>query len=69
MLTSNKGFEKWGDVFGDEVMVAALIDQLAHYCHVVTTAVTVTACVSTPSSGERSMRPTNPSPPAVGVKR
>ena len=27
-LTSNKSFEEWGDVFGDEVMAAALIDRL-----------------------------------------
>ncbi len=36
VLTSNKGFEDWGEVFGDEVMAAALIDRLVHYCHLVT---------------------------------
>jgi DNA replication protein DnaC len=30
---SNKGFEEWGEVFGDEVMAAALIDRLVHHCH------------------------------------
>lgn len=35
VLTSNKGFEEWGEVFGDEVMAAALIDRLLHYCHIV----------------------------------
>jgi len=35
VLTSNKGFEEWGQVFGDEVMAAALIDRLLHHCHVV----------------------------------
>jgi DNA replication protein DnaC len=35
VLTSNKGFEDWGSVFGDEVMAAALIDRLLHHCHVV----------------------------------
>ena len=35
VLTSNKGFEEWGDVFGDELMAAALIDRLLHPCHVV----------------------------------
>ena len=30
MLTSNKGFEEWGHVLGDEVMAAALIDRLLH---------------------------------------
>ena len=35
VLTSNKGFEEWGAVLGDEVMAAALIDRLAHRCHIV----------------------------------
>jgi DNA replication protein DnaC len=36
VLTSNKSFEEWGDVFGDDVMAAALIDRLVHHCHLVT---------------------------------
>ena len=35
VLTSNKGFEDWGTILGDEVMAAALIDRLMHHCHVV----------------------------------
>lgn len=35
VLTSNKGFEDWGEILGDEVMAAALIDRLMHHCHVV----------------------------------
>ena len=35
ILTSNKGFEDWGDIFGDDVMAAALIDRLVHHCHIV----------------------------------
>ncbi len=35
VLTSNKGFEDWGEVLGDEVMAAALIDRLVHHCHIV----------------------------------
>ena len=35
VLTSNKGFEEWGGVLGDEVMAAALIDRVVHYCHIV----------------------------------
>ena len=34
VLTSNKGFEEWGGVLGDESMAAALIDLLLH-CHIV----------------------------------
>ena len=35
VLTSNKGFEDWGSVLGDEVMAAALIDRLLHHCQIV----------------------------------
>jgi hypothetical protein len=35
VLTSNKGFEDWGEVFGDDIMAAALIDRLLHHCRVV----------------------------------
>ena len=35
VLTSNKGFEEWGQILSDEVMAAALIDRLLHHCHIV----------------------------------
>lgn len=35
VLTSNKPFESWGEIFGDEIMAAALIDRLVHHCHIV----------------------------------
>ena len=35
VLTSNKGFEQWGRILGDEVMAAALLDRLLHRCHIV----------------------------------
>jgi len=35
VLTSNKSFEEWGEIFGDEVMAAALIDRLVHHSHIV----------------------------------
>jgi DNA replication protein DnaC len=35
ILTSNKSFEEWGEIFGDEVMAAALIDRLLHHCHII----------------------------------
>ena len=35
VLTSNKGFEEWGQVLGDDVMAAALIDRVLHHCHIV----------------------------------
>lgn len=35
VLTSNKPFDEWGDVFGDDLMAGALIDRLLHHCHIV----------------------------------
>lgn len=35
VLTSNKPFEEWGGIFGDDVMAGALIDRLLHHCHIV----------------------------------
>ncbi len=35
VLTSNRGFEEWGEIFGDDVMAAAFIDRLVHHCHIV----------------------------------
>jgi DNA replication protein DnaC len=35
ILTSNKSFDEWGEVFGDDVMAGALIDRLVHHCHIV----------------------------------
>ncbi len=35
VLTSNKSFEEWGEIIGDEVMAAALIDRILHHCHLV----------------------------------
>jgi hypothetical protein len=33
VLTPNKGFAEWGEVFGDDVRAAALIDRVLHHCH------------------------------------
>ena len=35
VMTSNKGFEEWGEVLGDEVMAAARIDRVLHHGHIV----------------------------------
>ncbi len=35
ILTSNRGFAEWGDVFGDPVVATALLDRLLHHVLVV----------------------------------
>ena len=35
ILTSNRGFAEWADVFGDPVVATALLDRLLHHAVVV----------------------------------
>ncbi|ARF59804.1 IS21-like element helper ATPase IstB [Streptomyces gilvosporeus] len=35
ILTSNKTFSEWGQVFGDEVLATAILDRLLHHCEVI----------------------------------
>src|ERR671910_3515360 len=37
IVTSNKPFGRWGEVFGDDVVAAAMIDRLVHHAEVVST--------------------------------
>jgi len=36
ILTSNLPFARWGDVFGDQVVPAAMIDRIVHHAEVIT---------------------------------
>jgi DNA replication protein DnaC len=35
LVTSNKPFGRWGEVFGDDVVAAAMIDRLVHHAEVI----------------------------------
>jgi DNA replication protein DnaC len=35
ILTSNRGFAEWGEIFGDRVIAAALLDRLLHHAVVI----------------------------------
>ena len=35
LLTSNKAFSEWGQVFGDDVLASAILDRLLHHCDVI----------------------------------
>ena len=38
IITTNKPFEQWGQVFGgDQVLAAAILDRLLHHCHIIVT--------------------------------
>jgi DNA replication protein DnaC len=34
IITSNKAFAEWGQIFGDDVIAAAMLDRFLHHCHV-----------------------------------
>ncbi len=34
IMTSNKPFSAWGEVFGDEVVATAMIDRLIHHAEI-----------------------------------
>jgi DNA replication protein DnaC len=34
IVTSNKPFSRWGEIFGDEVVAAAMIDRLVHHAEI-----------------------------------
>lgn len=36
IVTSNRGFEAWGEILGDQMVAAALIDRLVHHAEIVT---------------------------------
>jgi DNA replication protein DnaC len=36
IITTNLPFEQWGNVFGqDEVIASAILDRFLHYCHII----------------------------------
>ena len=35
VVTSNKSFGEWGQVFGDDVLATAILDRLLHHCEVI----------------------------------
>ena len=35
IVTSNKNFSAWGEIFGDAVAVAAMVDRLVHHAQVI----------------------------------
>ena len=35
IVTSNKMFGRWGEVFGDEIVAAAMIDRLVHHAEII----------------------------------
>ena len=35
IVTSNKAFSAWGEIFGDDIVAAAMIDRLVHHAEII----------------------------------
>lgn len=35
MITTNKSFEQWGDIFADNILASAILDRIVHYSEVI----------------------------------
>lgn len=61
ILTSNRGFAEWGEVFGDPVVATALLDRLLHHAVVIQFGAPATACVNTQRSSPKTCATPPPS--------
>ena len=62
ILTSNRGFAEWGEVFGDPVVATALLDRLLHHAVVIQIEGSSYRCASTPPSFLRTSALISPPP-------
>jgi DNA replication protein DnaC len=35
IITSNKSFDEWGNIFYDSILASAILDRIVHHCHLV----------------------------------
>ena len=68
ILTSNRGFAEWGDIFGDPVVATALLDRLLHHAAVIQIEGRAIAYASMPISCPRPAA-SSPMPPPIPSRR
>jgi DNA replication protein DnaC len=37
IVNTHKPFDRWGQMFGDDVIASAILDRLLHHCHIIPT--------------------------------
>jgi hypothetical protein len=57
IVTSNKVFGRWGEVFGDDIVAAAMIDRLVHHAEVIALKATATASKTATSAASQPQQP------------
>src|SRR3954465_13316546 len=71
IVTSNKPFSRWGEIFGDDVVAAAMIDRLVHHAQVLSPKAIPTGSKTKTSAPHHRPRPpksADPSPWATSPK-
>jgi DNA replication protein DnaC len=66
-ITSNRGFEQWGEILGDAMVAAALIDRLVHHATMIALRARATACASAASRSYPPPSPVRRPPPERGA--
>jgi IstB-like ATP binding protein len=63
IVTSNKPFSGWGEIFGDDVVAAAMIDRLVHQAEIVASKATATASATATSPAPHGTTEQHSAPP------
>ena len=53
IVTSNKPFGAWGEIFGDEITAAAMVDRLVHHAEILTSKATAIGSKTATSAASR----------------
>ena len=57
IVTCNKPFSKWGEIFGDDMAATAMIDRLIHHSEILSPQATATGCAAKTSTPESAPNP------------
>jgi hypothetical protein len=68
IITSNRGFEQWGEILGDAMVAAALIDRLVHHATMITSKARATASANAASTSRPPLRRESRVPAALDAK-
>jgi IstB-like ATP binding protein len=69
IVTSNEPFSTWGEIFGDVVVAAAMIDRLVHHAEIVSLRGDSTASKTKTSAAPQPPKPASPADPRPGPGR
>ena len=51
IITTNKSFEQWGDIFADSILASAILDRIVHYSEIIK--------INGPSYRQKDLKKTN----------